>query len=66
MGKKGLWIAAGSIAGLLLFAYIAGFVYFSNHFYQDVTVNGVTVSGMNKETARQTLDYFNNNYKIYI
>ena len=63
-GKKGLWLAAGSIAGLLIIAYIAGFIYFSNHFYQDVTVNGVNVSGMNKVEAKQTLDNFYNNYKL--
>ena len=62
--KKALWIAFGSIAGILLIAYIAGFVYFSGHYYQDVTINGINVSGMNKEIAKQTLDAFYQNYVL--
>ncbi|MDE6435066.1 MAG: L,D-transpeptidase family protein [Lachnospiraceae bacterium] len=62
--KKGLWIALASVFGVLLIVYIAGFVYFSSHFYQDVAVNGIKVSGMNKENARQVLDNFYKDYKL--
>ena len=61
--KKALWIVLGSAASLLIIAYFAGFIYFSGHFYQNVAINGVNVSGMNKEFAKQTLDNF---YKDYI
>lgn len=61
--KKALWIVLGFAASLLIIAYFAGFIYFSGHFYQDVAINGVNVSGMNKEVAKQTLDNF---YKDYI
>ena len=54
----------GSIVGVLLIAYIAGFVYFSGHYYSDVTINGIAVSGMNKTTARSTLDQFYTNYAL--
>jgi len=63
-GKKGLWIAMASVLGVLLIVYIAGFIYFSGHFYQNVVVNGVNVSGMNKENAKQVLDDFYKHYKL--
>lgn len=63
-GKKGLWIALGSVAGLLLIVYVAGFVYFGSHFYNQVTINGVNVSGMNENNAKQTLDQFYKSYKL--
>ena len=62
--KKALWITSGTLVGILLIAYIAGFVYFSGHYYQDVTINGINVSGMNEETARLTLDSFYQNYVL--
>ncbi|MCM1180086.1 MAG: L,D-transpeptidase/peptidoglycan binding protein [Clostridium sp.] len=62
--KKGLWIALASVFGVILIVYIAGFAYFSGHFYQDVAVNGVNVSGMNKESAKQVLDNFYKDYKL--
>jgi lipoprotein-anchoring transpeptidase ErfK/SrfK len=62
--KKGLLVALGVVAGLLLIVYVAGFVYFSGHFYQEATINGVSVSGMNKEIARRTLDNFYKNYSL--
>ncbi|MDD6072370.1 MAG: L,D-transpeptidase family protein [Clostridiales bacterium] len=64
--KKALWISLGSLVGVLLIAYLAGFVYFLGHFYQDVAINGVSVSGMNKETAKNTLESFYKNYKLKI
>ena len=63
-GKKGILIGLGTVAGLLLIAYISGFVYFSNHFYKDVTVNGINVSNMSKETAKNTLDSFYKDYTL--
>jgi lipoprotein-anchoring transpeptidase ErfK/SrfK len=62
--KKGLFVTLGVVAGLLLIVYVAGFVYFSGHFYQEAAINGVKVSGMNKETARRTLDNFYKNYSL--
>ena len=62
--KKGLGIVLGSIVGVLLIAYIAGFVYFSGHYYSDVTINGIAVSGMNAATAQSTLDQFYSNYAL--
>ncbi len=63
-GKKGLGIAIGSIVCVLVIAYIAGFVYFSGHYYSDVTINGIAVSGMNAATAKNTLDQFYSNYSL--
>lgn len=63
-GKKGLGIAIGSIVCVLVIAYIAGFVYFSGHYYSDVTINGIAVSGMNAATAKNTLDQFYSNYAL--
>ena len=63
-GKKGLGIAIGSIVCVLVIAYIAGFVYFSGHYYSDVTINGIAVSGMNATTAKNTLDQFYSNYAL--
>lgn len=62
--KKALWITLGTVAVLLLIAYISGVVYFSGHFYQDVAINGIDVSGMNKTTAKRTLDNFYTNYTL--
>lgn len=64
--KKVLWVSLCSLVGVLLIAYLAGFVYFSGHFYQDVAINGVSVSGMNKENAKNTLENFYKNYKLKI
>ncbi|MDE6759114.1 MAG: L,D-transpeptidase family protein [Lachnospiraceae bacterium] len=61
--KKTLWIVLGLAASLLIIVYFAGFIYFSGHFYQDAAINGVNVSGMNKDLAKQTLDNF---YKDYV
>ncbi|MGN0155275.1 MAG: L,D-transpeptidase family protein, partial [Lachnospiraceae bacterium] len=62
--KKALWITLASLAGVLLVAYLAGFIYFSGHFYQDVAINGIAVSGMDKTAAKQTLDQFYTDYKL--
>ena len=64
--KKSLWIALSGLAGIFLIVYIAGFVYFSSHFYKDTDINGVSVSGMNKETAKNTLESFYKNYKLKV
>lgn len=64
--KKGILIGLSIVAGLLIIAYISGFVYFSGHFYQDVAVNGINVSGMNKESAKNVLDKFYKNYNLEI
>lgn len=64
--KKAIWVTLGSVAGILLVAYIAGFIYFSKHFYQDVTINGINVSGMNDENAKQLLDNFYQSYTLTI
>ena len=64
--KNILGIVAGSIAGVALTAYLAGFAYFSGHFYNNVAINGTNVSGMNKETAKQTLDNFYQDYVLTI
>lgn len=61
-GRKALGIALGAVAALLLIVYISGFVYFSGHFYQDVSINGVPVSNMDKAEAKQALDNFYTNY----
>ena len=65
-GRKIGLIVSSVIAGILLVAYITGFVYFSMHFYQDVVINGTNVSGMNKVAAKQTLDDFYKNYELTI
>lgn len=62
--KKALWITLGSVAGVLLIAYFIGFIYFSGHFYKDAAINGINVSDMNKEAAKQTLDGFYQNYVL--
>lgn len=62
--KKILWITLGVAAGILLIAYFTGFIYFSGHFYQSVAINGIDVSDMNQEGAKQTLDYFYKNYVL--
>lgn len=62
--KKSLWITLASIVGVLLVVYITGFVYFSGHFYKDVAINGINVSGMDKATAKITLDNFYKNYVL--
>lgn len=62
--KKILWITLGTIAGILLIAYLTGFIYFSGHFYQSAAINGIDVSNMNQESAKQTLDYFYKNYVL--
>ena len=62
--KKGILIGLSIVAGLLIIAYVTGFVYFSSHFYQDVAVNGINVSGMNKEYAKNVLDDFYKNYNL--
>lgn len=64
--KKRLLIGLSVFAGILLIAYISGFVYFSGHFYQDVAVNGINVSGMNKASAKNVLDTFYKNYNLEI
>ena len=64
--KKGFLIGISVLAGLLIIAYAAGFFYFSNHFYQDVTANGLNVSGMNSDDARNILDTFYDNYKLTV
>ena len=63
-GHKGLLIGLGCVVGLLLIAYVAGIVYFSGHFYKDVTINGIEVSGMDKAGAKNVLDTFYNNYTL--
>ncbi|MCM1157573.1 MAG: L,D-transpeptidase/peptidoglycan binding protein [Bacteroidales bacterium] len=65
-GKKALWIVLGSMAALICIVYIAGFIYFSNHFYQDVAINGVNVSSMDKAGAKQVLDQFYQDYILTI
>ena len=62
--KKALWITLGTAAALLVIVYISGFVYFSGHFYQDATINGINISGMNKADAKRTLDNFYANYML--
>jgi len=62
-GKKGIAIFFGVFAALIVVAYIAGFVYFSNYFYPDVAINGTNVSNMDKATAQKTLNDF---YKDYV
>lgn len=61
--RKGIKIFFGTIAAVIAIVYFAGFAYFSNYFYPDVTINGINVSNMDKATAKQTLDNF---YKQYI
>lgn len=61
---KALWITLASVFGVLLVAYIAGFVYFTGHFYGDVAVNGIDVSGMDKATAEIKIDDFYKNYVL--
>ncbi len=61
--RKGIKIFFGTVAALFVIAYIAGFVYFTNYFYPDVTINGINVSNMDNETAKKTLDDF---YKQYV
>ena len=63
-GHKGLLIGLGCIVGILLIAYVAGVVYFSGHFYKDVTINGIEVSGMDKTGAKNVLDTFYSNYTL--
>ncbi len=63
-GKKGVAIFFGIILVLLLGAYVAGFVYFSNYFYPSVAINGINVSNMDQATAKKTLDDFNKNYTL--
>ena len=63
-GHKGLLIGLGCIVGILLIAYVAGIVYFSSHFYKDVTINGIEVSGMDKAGAKNILDTFYSNYTL--
>lgn len=63
-GRKVLGIVLGVVAALLLIVYISGFVYFSGHFYQDVAINGVSVSNMNKAEAKKILDDFYTNYNL--
>lgn len=60
--KKGIAIFFSVLAAVIAIIYVAGFVYFSNYFYPSVAINGTNVSGMNKETAKKTLDDFNKNY----
>lgn len=62
--SKGVWISLASVLGVLLVAYIAGFVYFSGHFYRDVAVNGVNVSKMDKAAAKNTIDAFYKHYAL--
>ena len=64
--KKGIHITLGVIAALLIIAYVAGFVYFSSHFYQYVSVNGIDVAGMDKVSAKNVLDNFYKNYSLTI
>ena len=64
--KNGLLIGLSVFAGILLIAYISGLVYFSGHFYQNVAVNGINVSGMNKTSAKNVLDTFYKNYNLEI
>lgn len=47
-----------------MIAYLTGFIYFSGHFYQSASINGLDVSDMNQENAKQTLDYFYKNYVL--
>ncbi len=63
-GHKGLLIGLGCIVGILLIAYVAGIVYFSGHFYKDVTINGIEVFGMDKAGAKNILDTFYSNYTL--
>lgn len=65
-GSKGLKIFLGSVAALLLIVYVAGFVYFSGTFYNAVTINGISVSGMNQEQAKGALDSFYKKYALKI
>lgn len=62
--KKGILIGLSIVAGLVLIAYVSGFIYFSTHFYQDVEVNGINVSGMNRDSAKSVLDNFYKSYKL--
>ena len=62
--KKGVAIFFGVVVALLVVAYVAGFVYFSNYFYPDVAINGINVSNMDVTTARKTLDDFNKQYVL--
>lgn len=64
--KKVAGIVCGCIAAVLLIAYFAGFIYFSGHFYQNVTVNGFSVTGLSTEDARQSLNEFYTNYILTI
>ena len=64
--KKGILIGLCIIAVALIAAYVTGFVYFSNHFYQYVSVNGIDVSGMDSAAAKNVLDAFYKNYKLEI
>ena len=62
--KKGIAIFFGTLVALLVIAYVAGVIYFSNYFYPSVAINGTNVSNMNKDAAKTTLDEFNKNYTL--
>ncbi|MCM1499712.1 MAG: L,D-transpeptidase family protein [Clostridium sp.] len=62
--KKVLTGILGTVAALLLIAYIWGFVYFSAHFYPDAAINGVDVSNMNKADAAAVLNRFYEAYQL--
>lgn len=64
--KKITGIVFGCITAILLIVYAVGFVYFSGHFYKDVTINGVTVSGLDALDAKRTLDDFYTDYILTI
>ena len=65
-GKKILGIALGTVAALFLIVYIAGYIYFSGHFYKDATINGLLVSNMSKEQAKEIMDDFYSNYGLLL
>lgn len=64
--KKVTGIVIGCLAAILLIVYAVGFVYFSGHFYKNVTINGITVSGLDALDAKRTLDEFYTDYILTI
>lgn len=59
-------IALGSVAGVLLVAYVGGVAVFSNVFYPHTSIAGVDVSLMTGDSAASRVDSSLSNYKLTV
>ena len=63
---RNVGIALGVIAGVILVAYIAGFAFFSGHFYPGTSISGHDVSMKNQGDVAEVVNEIASDYSIEV